>query len=423
VFGVFILSSSIFLIGSFYSFLLHWKEDQSQLQNFADRNIVVKNLLGKLGANLSHFFVYEGFGIATVIFPIILFFTGLYIILSIALKQLSKYWINGILAMIWLSITFAVFIPGNTLFAGTIGFEVNEFMQIYMGKTGVVLLLLVTLFVFIIAKFKITPEKIKKIVPKSKDKKKNSILDDITDEGYITEAIHETSDTELELEVEPTVTLGSDDVIVEKEEIKIKEIEVVKPVEKELEIEVKKPIDEDQLIDNLSNTLVKDFGEFDPTLELANYKFPELDLLREYNNENITIDKQELENNKNRIVETLNNYKIGISSIKATIGPTVTLYEIVPNAGVRISKIKNLEDDIALSLAALGIRIIAPIPGKGTIGIEVPNKKPSVVSMKSVLSSPKFQNTKMDLPLALGKTISNETFVVDLAKMPHLLMA
>ncbi|RLD73926.1 MAG: DNA translocase FtsK, partial [Bacteroidetes bacterium] len=337
-------------------------------------------------------------------------------------KQLSKYWINGIFAMIWLSIVFAVFMPGNTLFAGTIGFEVNEFMQIYMGKIGVILLLSLILLMFIISKFKITPERIKSFVPKRKEKK-TSVLDDVTNEGYITEAIHETSNKELELDLDPIVELTTEDIISEKEEISAKPVEIVTPVEEELEIEIEKPVDEEHMVDNLSNTLVKDFGEFDPTLELANYKFPKLDLLKDYTNENITIDKQELENNKNKIVETLNNYKIGISSIKATIGPTVTLYEIVPNAGVRISKIKNLEDDIALSLAALGIRIIAPIPGKGTIGIEVPNKKPSVVSMKSVLSSQKFQNTKMDLPLALGKTISNETFIVDLAKMPHLLMA
>ncbi len=194
-------------------------------------------------------------------------------------------------------------------------------------------------------------------------------------------------------------------------------------LEKDIEIVVEGPVLEEHSDKNLANSLVKDFGEFDPKLELSKYKFPELNLLKDYTNENIHINKQELENNKDKIVETLNNYKISIASIKATIGPTVTLYEIVPDAGVRISKIKNLEDDIALSLSALGIRIIAPIPGKGTIGIEVPNKKPSIVSMKSVLSSQKFQNTNMDLPIALGKTISNETFVVDLAKMPHLLMA
>lgn len=420
-FGVFVLSSAIFLFISFYSFLQHWKSDQSQLQ-FINKSDHVKNILGKLGANLSNLLVYEGFGIATFIFPILLFFTGLYIILSIPLKQLSKYWINGVFAMIWFSIAFAIFITDNTLFAGTIGFEVNEFMQIYMGKIGVILLLLLTLLVFIISKFKITPERIKRFIPKRKEKK-TSVLDDVTNEGYIHEAIHETSNKELELGLDPIIELTTEDLISGKEEISAKPVEIVTPVEEELEIEVEKPVDEEHMIDNLSNTLVKDFGEFDPTLDLANYKFPELNILKDYSNENITIDKLELENNKNKIVETLNNYKIGISSIKATIGPTVTLYEIVPNAGVRISKIKNLEDDIALSLAALGIRIIAPIPGKGTIGIEVPNKKPSVVSMKSVLSSQKFQNTKMDLPLALGKTISNETFIVDLAKMPHLLMA
>ncbi len=173
----------------------------------------------------------------------------------------------------------------------------------------------------------------------------------------------------------------------------------------------------------MAEQIVDEFGEYDPELELSNYKYPELDQLKEYGNENISIDREELEQNKNKIVETLNNYKIEIAKIKATIGPTVTLYEIVPAPGVRISKIKNLEDDIALSLSALGIRIIAPIPGKGTIGIEVPNKKPTIVSMKSVLSSSAFQNSDMELPLALGKTISNTTFVVDLAKMPHLLVA
>lgn len=183
--------------------------------------------------------------------------------------------------------------------------------------------------------------------------------------------------------------------------------------------------EEEEIEDTLSKKLVKDFGEFDPTLELKNYKWPTLDLLKDYNvnGGGITVDQEELEENKNTIVATLKNYKIEIAQIKATVGPTVTLYEIVPEAGIRISKIKNLEDDIALSLSALGIRIIAPIPGKGTIGIEVPNKNATIVSMKSVIASPRFQHAEMELPMALGKTISNETFVVDLAKMPHLLMA
>jgi S-DNA-T family DNA segregation ATPase FtsK/SpoIIIE len=193
--------------------------------------------------------------------------------------------------------------------------------------------------------------------------------------------------------------------------------------EQELEMEVEHVMEEESVESNLAQSLVEKHGFFDPKLELSKYRFPTHELLKDYGEASITIDQEELELNKNKIVDTLSNYKIGISKIKATVGPTVTLYEIVPDAGIRISKIKNLEDDIALSLSALGIRIIAPIPGKGTIGIEVPNQKPSIVSMRSVITSGKFQKAEMELPLALGKTISNETFVVDLTKMPHLLMA
>jgi len=427
VFGVFIFTSAIFLLISFYSFLQHWKEDQSLLNNFTNKSLEAKNLLGKLGAELSHYFVFNGFGAATFIFPIMLFFSGLYIILNIPVKQLIKPWFNAMITMIWLSLVLAFFKPEYPLMGGRVGLEVNEFLQIYVGRTGVFLIVLISFLVFIISKFKITPEKIKNLFPKpkTKEKKESNLIDDITDDGFITETISEKSVTELELSVENIEMVDEAQIVtMEEAEILSDVSEDVKeePIE-EIEIEVEKPVHEEHIVDNLSNTLVKDFGEFDPKLELSSYKFPDLKLLRDYNNENINIDKLELENNKNKIVETLNNYKIGISSIKATIGPTVTLYEIVPNAGVRISKIKNLEDDIALSLAALGIRIIAPIPGRGTIGIEVPNKKPSVVSMKSVLSAKKFQDSKMDLPIALGKTISNETFVIDLAKMPHLLMA
>ena len=221
-------------------------------------------------------------------------------------------------------------------------------------------------------------------------------------------------------------------------ETKVKQEEVVKeevldtiPKEKNLEAEevafevAETPKSFDDEIADKAKKLVDDFGEFDPTLELSQYKAPHLDLLEDHgsSNQQISVDKEELAANKDRIVETLSNYNIAIERITATVGPTVTLYEIVPQAGIRISKIKNLEDDIALSLSALGIRIIAPIPGKGTIGIEVPNKNPSIVSMRSVIGSKKFSSTNFDLPIAFGKTISNETFVVDLAKMPHMLMA
>ncbi|MGA1772340.1 MAG: DNA translocase FtsK, partial [Flavobacteriaceae bacterium] len=190
-----------------------------------------------------------------------------------------------------------------------------------------------------------------------------------------------------------------------------------------IKIQVNTAENEERLESNLAQELVEKHGFFDPKLELSKYRFPTLDLLKDYGEGSITINQEELEQNKTKIVNTLKNYNIGIAQIKATIGPTVTLYEIVPDAGIRISKIKNLEDDIALSLSALGIRIIAPIPGKGTIGIEVPNQTATVVSMRSVIASPKFQKAEMELPIALGKTISNETFVVDLTKMPHLLMA
>lgn len=438
VFGVLVFTSAIFLLISFYSFLQHWKEDQSILDGFSDKSLSANNLLGKLGANLSNFFVFDGFGVATFIFPILLFFTGLYVILNIPVKQLSKSWFNGLLTMIWLSLGLAYLRPEHPLLGGKVGFEINEFLQIYIGGIGVLLLLLISLFVFLIASFRITPAKIKSWMPKPKLKvKKDPIFEeDITEDGFIAETTYDSLENDLELELDSFETLSPEsneeeaiilDPLVAKNNRNHPDNEETPKdrsvLEKDIEIEVEGPVLEEHSDKNLANSLVKDFGEFDPKLELSNYKFPELNLLKDYTNENIHINKQELENNKDKIVETLNNYKISIASIKATIGPTVTLYEIVPDAGVRISKIKNLEDDIALSLSALGIRIIAPIPGKGTIGIEVPNKKPSIVSMKSVLSSQKFQNTNMDLPIALGKTISNETFVIDLTKMPHLLMA
>jgi S-DNA-T family DNA segregation ATPase FtsK/SpoIIIE len=438
VFGVLVFSTAIFLLISFYSFLQHWKEDQSILDSFSDKTYSANNLLGKFGATFSNFFVYDGFGVATFIIPILLFFTGLYIILHIPIKQLYKSWVNGLITMIWVSLGLSYLKPEYPLLGGKVGFEFNEFSQIYIGSIGVMLLLLISFFVFIIASFKITPANIKAWMPKPKPrlKKESAIVEDSNEGGFITETTTDNPDEEIELELDSFDTIvpekETEKAVVLEPEVTFKEPEVTvedtvaeieETVEEEIEIEVEGPVQEEHVGKNLSNSLLKEFGEFDPRLELSKFKFPELNLLKDYTNENIHINKQELENNKNRIVETLNNYKIGIASIKATIGPTVTLYEIVPEAGVRISKIKNLEDDIALSLSALGIRIIAPIPGRGTIGIEVPNKKPSIVSMKSVLSSQKFQNSKMELPIALGKTISNETYVIDLAKMPHLLMA
>jgi len=417
IIGLFIVLFSFFLLVSFISYLFNWQQDQSQLSNFTDKNITVKNLLGKIGASISHFFIYKSFGVAALYLPILLFFSGLFIFLKGSLLKVRKSWGWGILGILWFSILFGFLADKNSLLPGIIGFELNSYLQQFLGKTGLILVLLFLGFSYSVIRFKLTPEVIKNTFTAS-NKGEKPIINNNT-------AKDSTTDTKATFELPIEKNESTTNVISNKENTIDKDLEITfkeKPETDDVEIDVDKIVNENHVNENLSDKLVADFGEFDPTLELSNYKFPTLNLLQDYN-ESISVDQEELELHKNRIVETLNNYNIGIDRIKATVGPTVTLYEIVPEAGIRISKIKNLEDDIALSLSAMGIRIIAPIPGKGTIGIEVPNKKPTMVSMKSVISSTKFQNSEMELPVALGKTISNETFVIDLAKMPHLLMA
>eukprot|EP01090_Pellita_catalonica_P010452 TRINITY_DN2189_c0_g1_i1.p1 TRINITY_DN2189_c0_g1~~TRINITY_DN2189_c0_g1_i1.p1 ORF type:complete len:810 (+),score=172.72 TRINITY_DN2189_c0_g1_i1:900-3329(+) len=452
ILGFFLLLFSIFLTVAFISFFFSWQEDQSTLSQFADRTIPTKNLLGKIGAKLSNFLVYDGFGLGAFIIPITLFLTGSRILLQTNLKRIITSWNWAILIMLWFAITLGFFEKKHALLSGVIGFELNEYLQTFIGKTGLAILLIFFLVAYLIIRFSITPETISEKVKVNKEKKANAIKDtpkvnrdDSTivndtevninsEEAKTEEAKKDKSDFELSLEnLQPTISnySGVDETSnnEKKEEISLDitqtnepTIDILEDSKKEVEVAIEKIAEEKSVSENLSDQLLKDFGEFDPTLELGNFKFPSFNLLKEYN-ESISVDPTELEAKKNQIVETLKNYKIGIAQIKATVGPTITLYEIVPEAGVRISKIKNLEDDIALSLSALGIRIIAPIPGKGTIGIEVPNKKATIVSMHSVIASKKFQESPMQLPIALGKTISNETFVIDLAKMPHLLMA
>ena len=288
----------------------------------------------------------------------------------------------------------------------------TPFAVIYIGRLGLLAILSFLFLCFIVIELGWTPEKMALWFQSLKKTETQKTNEEIADEGIEIDldSVSEAPTSTENLEEEITFDNSAD-----KKETAVLDTE---PIAMEIEAPVEESVEE-----KLSKTLVEKQGFFDPTLELSNFKRPGIDLLKDYGDSGITINQEELEANKNKIVDTLNNYKIGIANIKATIGPTVTLYEIVPDAGIRISKIKNLEDDIALSLSALGIRIIAPIPGKGTIGIEVPNQKPSIVSMRSVISASKFQNAEMELPIALGKTISNETFVVDLAKMPHLLMA
>ena len=426
VLGSFLVIFGIILCIAFISFFFTGEADQSSLSNFTNRDAETENWLSKSGAWLSDFFIQRGFGIASFIFSGLVFLSGVYVLMNLNKTKLRKHWFWGILIIIWLSIFFGFFKDTSGILGGTIGFETNTFLQDYIGKIGISLLLLFGLISYLAIRFKVTFESLTSVFKMAKKDIKEDFSElsnesigafdnNLSDEA---EAIKSAFDL-------PSVEKKSTEKITPKPTFETTPLEVKMPPkeEDELEMEVKEVAEEVSETDNLANKLVEDFGQFDPTLELAKYQFPPLDLLKKYNTEGITINQEELEENKNKIVETLKNYNIGIASIKATIGPTVTLYEIVPDAGIRISKIKNLEDDIALSLAALGIRIIAPIPGKGTIGIEVPNKNATIVSMRSVIASKRFQTSEMQLPIALGKTISNETFVVDLAKMPHLLMA
>ncbi|MEN3322192.1 DNA translocase FtsK [Mariniflexile soesokkakense] len=432
VFGSFLVIFGFILFMAFLSFLFTGEADQSSLSNFASRDIKTENWVSKSGAWLSDFFIQRGFGVSSFIISVLIFLSGIYVLMNLSKAKLRTHWFWGMLIVIWLSILFGFFGNINGILGGTIGFEVNTYLQDYIGKIGTSLLLLFGLITYLAVRFKVTFESFSNIFKSAKSNIKddfNNLNDDepiiALDNNLSEEAAAIKSAFEIPLEKNEPVVKNEPKPIVETAPLLVKT-----PIKEEfeddnldIEIEVEKVAEEQSETNNLSDKLVEDFGLFDPTLELSKYQFPPLDLLKKYDSEGITINQEELEENKNKIVETLKNYNIGIASIKATIGPTVTLYEIVPDAGIRISKIKNLEDDIALSLAALGIRIIAPIPGKGTIGIEVPNKNATIVSMRSVIASKKFQTSDMQLPIALGKTISNETFVVDLAKMPHLLMA
>jgi len=464
--GSLLVLFSIALLVAFISFFVYGAQDQSAVNALADRNEKVGNWLGKFGAVLADFFIYRGFGAASFLFVKLFFLTGSFLALDISLRKLKSIWFWDLFAIVIISILFGFFATSLPELGGTIGYEMNQFSQDYIGKTGTLLVLIFGIVIYLIFKVKVSPDAVKSFFEKSKKDIDNDLasikpmnsdnaaynLEEFAvndDEEFIPEQEDEEEIPEPVLKpapkfeidreaLKPTISHASEiqkepvlksmpltvspQVVAEPHPIANEQAKQIIHTNDEAFV-IEKAAEEPTIEENLASRLVADFGLFDPTLDLSNYKFPTLDLLKEYSSGGITINQEELEENKNRIVETLRNYKIDIAQIKATVGPSVTLYEIVPEAGIRISKIKSLEDDIALSLSALGIRIIAPIPGKGTIGIEVPNKNPTMVSMKSVIGSSKFQEAEMELPIALGKTISNETFVVDLAKMPHLLMA
>ncbi|HTG66769.1 MAG TPA: DNA translocase FtsK [Flavobacterium sp.] len=446
ILGCLLILFSVALLVAFVSFYVYGQEDQSAVLELSNRTETVKNWLGKFGAFLADLIVYQGFGLASFLFVRLFFLTGIFLVLGLSAKKLKNIWFWDLFVMINLSVLFGFFATSLPELGGIIGYELNLFLQDYIGKTGTLLLLIFGILIYVIFKLRLSPESVQSFFENSKKETVPTDSDNFvpkTDNAYnleefaVTEEVAEpekviipefkASQFEINKEaLKPTINNSS--------EINLNPISKPAPVEKlqplatttlmaNEDFVIEASPEEEIIEENLASKLVSDFGLFDPTLDLSNYKFPTLDLLKEYSNGGITINQEELEENKNKIVDTLRNYKIEIAQIKATVGPSVTLYEIVPEAGIRISKIKSLEDDIALSLSALGIRIIAPIPGKGTIGIEVPNKNPTMVSMKSVIGASKFQEAEMELPIALGKTISNETFVVDLAKMPHLLMA
>ena len=414
----------LFTLVSSLSFMANWSKDFTlQWSSSINDHTDIGNVFGLLGHKLGWIFIMQGFGLSALVFPV--WFTAVGARNAFALVRIkpAKLLLHMIFFALVGSTLIAWVVPSHpTLWSGLSGHYIYHHLAIIVGHMGVTLIGFVALLLYVVVVRQLETLRLPK-----KHKTEDSTAEDEEPEEQVIEFNNELDEepwtpesapVELEEEILPGPEIIIPDHSQEPRAIKIEEETEGDNID--VKVEVHQELVED---DKAINKKVKDFGEYDPTLDLSRFQLPKIDLLQQYGDGQITFDKDEIEDNKNRIVETLQNYNIEIKEIKATIGPTVTLYEIVPAAGIRISKIKNLEDDIALSLAALGIRIIAPIPGKGTIGIEVPNANPQVVSMRQVIASKKFQEAKMELPVAMGRTITNENFIFDLAKMPHLLMA
>ncbi len=426
--GFFLIISAVYLFTSFLSYLFTGKSDQSVVEalwstTLLDSGKEAENWLGLYGAVTSHYLIFKWMGISAFFIPPILFLLGFKMVFKRELVPLFSVFIFSAFSGLWLSLLLGYLtnslagVNEISFLSGGLGYELAKIADSLFGW-GTFLILVLSLFVFIIYYFNVTA--INAFQGKDPKPMGNAALTS-TDVDRIEPTYTDDRDhwpTLADEEPEPVLFEAKPEVATPIQDI---QLEVEPPrVEKEPLFTIEEPVME---ADVLAEKLVEAQGLYDPTLELSNYKFPPIDLLNEYEAGKVQVTQEELNQNKDKILATLTNFKIGIQSIKATIGPTVTLYEIVPEAGIKISRIKNLEDDIALSLSALGIRIIAPIPGKGTIGIEVPNKNREMVSIRSVLSSERFQKSDKDLPIAIGKTISNELLVIDLAKMPHLLVA
>ncbi|HEX5001056.1 MAG TPA: DNA translocase FtsK 4TM domain-containing protein [Bacteroidia bacterium] len=468
--GLFLILVSLLLLVSFTSFFFTWKADHDKVTGslfdlLMRPDVKVDNWFGKIGAISADRFINQWFGISAFSLVLISFLSGFRILFGSYLLPMNKVLKYSVFGFLFLSasLAYALGNTGNLLFlAGGFGFEMNTWLHSFLGSVGTGLFLGFTLIGFLVSVFNFNFKTAFTGRPESGDV--DLALAELAGEqsgNHIKENVVTTdSDASEKTRGSLVLELGNEDLASERDqtdstnedeiEFSLGDQKVPVPVasteltsDPVLSVDLPEDDGNDDGIPLAIEQLLSDsdaeneasfepgsvevLGEYDPTLDLSSYQFPTLDLLENHSSVRNQHSREELiaelEANKNKIVETLGHYNIAIDKIKATVGPTVTLFEIIPQAGIRISKIKNLEDDIALSLSALGIRIIAPIPGKGTIGIEVPNQYPEVVSMRSVIASEKFQNTEYDLPVALGKTISNEVFITDLAKMPHLLMA
>ncbi|SIS57972.1 DNA segregation ATPase FtsK/SpoIIIE, S-DNA-T family [Kaistella chaponensis] len=454
-FGVLFIVTSIILAFSFISYLLNWKSDQSQAGTMLDKTVKSSNIFGKIGDWLGNLFIFESLGIAAFVVAFLFFVFGMMILKKNYFKPWKTFG-HSLFLICWVPIFMGAITNGQGVLSGVYGFQIMDFLNSVIGTVGLWLILLVSISLYFILEFNLNPSnvksklndlndqtlgRVKAMMPNSSENfEADEELQNEQDLSIKSEdsTINKVPDFTPEIEIEPIVTPNKTSFeelpninVTESTGSSIdlnpvsKPIDIVSPKTDHIDfkVEVAKTIDIVDESDKKSQELVDKHGLYDHKLDLANFQMPTIDLLRDYGNEEIAINREELEENKNKIVGLLKNFNVGIAEIKATVGPTVTLYEIVPEAGIRVASIKKLQDDIALNLSALGIRIIAPMPGKGTIGIEVPRKNPAMVSMRSVIASQKFQNTDMDLPVVFGKTISNEIFMADLTKMPHLLMA
>jgi len=461
--GIFCVFLSLYLLVAFVSYLFTWQQDQDRVLRFSWKlftqgDLEMANWLGRLGAIVSNMFFYWGFGVPSFLFIGLLALYGRTLIKHTSKKRFYQVFKYTLLLILVFSVLLEFIFSGSTFpWGGTFGESINSWLHKFVGTAGMILLFIFSiagiltwmfnpnfseltfgriwyesklyireLYGSLFTKRKsmsnVAPAALKPSTnfKKNKDGNKGRRNEGKNKDASAKVAAPVERGSQLAFELVDKAKRDKPAVLSKDSTLEIEPVVIPVPSESKLDLD---PAAIPQPTLSVEKENAKHLEPYDPTLELSSYKNPTIDLLKDYSASNIEIDRAELENNKDQIIETLLNYKIEITKIRATIGPTVTLYEIVPAPGVRISKIKNLEDDIALSLSALGIRIIAPIPGRGTIGIEVPNRNKQTVSLKEVIDSDKFRNAKMDLPIALGKTISNEVFVADLAKMPHLLVA